>query len=43
MDSGLDAAHLLHHASDLNSHICIEGWQDKAKDLVELQDLIWAE
>lgn len=34
---------LLHHASDLNSHICIEGWQDKAKDLVELQDLIWAE
>ncbi|MDA9507683.1 phosphotransferase [Bradyrhizobium sp. CCBAU 11386] len=38
----LMALMLLHHASDLNSHICIEGWQDKAKDLVELQDLIWA-
>lgn len=33
---------LLHAASDLNSHICIEGWQDKANDLVELQELIWA-
>lgn len=33
---------LLHRASDLNSHICIEGWQDRADDLVELQDLIWA-
>ena len=37
----LMALMLLHHASDLNSHICIEGWQDKANDLVELQDLIW--
>ncbi|WFU72337.1 aminoglycoside 3'-phosphotransferase/choline kinase family protein [Bradyrhizobium sp. CB2312] len=39
----LMALMLLHRASDLNSHICIEGWQDKANDLVELQDLIWAE
>ena len=39
----LMALMLLHHASDLNSHISIEGWQDKAKDLVELQELIWAE
>ncbi|WP_187436255.1 aminoglycoside phosphotransferase family protein [Bradyrhizobium hipponense] len=38
----LMALMLLHRASDLNSHICIEGWQDKANDLVELQDLIWA-
>ncbi|MGY4511094.1 aminoglycoside phosphotransferase family protein [Bradyrhizobium sp. USDA 3650] len=37
----LMALMLLHRASDLNSHICIEGWQDKAGDLVELQDLIW--
>ena len=37
----LMALMLLHHASDLNSHICIEGWQEKANDLVELQDLIW--
>ncbi|MET4324722.1 hygromycin-B 7''-O-kinase [Bradyrhizobium sp. i1.15.2] len=39
----LMALMLLHRASDLNSHICIEGWQDKANDLVELQELIWAE
>ncbi|MCG2670181.1 aminoglycoside phosphotransferase family protein [Bradyrhizobium sp. GCM10023182] len=39
----LMALMLLHHASDLNSHICIEGWQDKVSDLVELQELIWAE
>ena len=39
----LMALMLLHHASDLNSHICIEGWQDKASDLIELQELIWAE
>ncbi|WP_027565938.1 phosphotransferase [Bradyrhizobium sp. URHA0013] len=32
---------LLHRASDLNNHICIEGWQDQADDLVELQELIW--
>ncbi|MFB6446581.1 aminoglycoside phosphotransferase family protein [Bradyrhizobium tunisiense] len=37
----LMALMLLHRASDLNSHICIEGWQDKATDLIELQDLIW--
>ncbi|WP_228748007.1 aminoglycoside 3'-phosphotransferase/choline kinase family protein [Bradyrhizobium sp. BR 10289] len=38
----LMALMLLHHASDLNSHICIEGWQEQANDLVELQELIWA-
>lgn len=32
---------LLHRASDLNSHICIEGWQEQADNLVALQDLIW--
>lgn len=37
----LMALMLLHRASDLNAHICIEGWQDKAADLVELQELIW--
>lgn len=37
----LMALMLLHRASDLNSHVCIEGWQGRANDLVELQDLIW--
>lgn len=37
----LMALMLLHRASDLNSHICIEGWQERANDLVELQELIW--
>jgi hygromycin-B 7''-O-kinase len=32
---------LLHRASDLNRHICIEGWQQKAADLHQLQDVIW--
>jgi len=39
----LMALMLLHQASDLNSHICIEGWQDQANDLLELQELIWVE
>ncbi|MET4207948.1 hygromycin-B 7''-O-kinase [Bradyrhizobium sp. LA2.1] len=38
----LMALMLLHRASDLNSHVCVEGWQDRANDLVELQDLIWS-
>ncbi|MBW7964582.1 phosphotransferase [Bradyrhizobium sp. BR 10261] len=38
----LMALMLLHHASDLNGHICIAGWQEQVDDLVELQDLIWA-
>lgn len=38
----LMALMLLHRASDLNSHVCIEGWQERANDLVELQELIWA-
>jgi hygromycin-B 7''-O-kinase len=37
----LMALMLLHRASDLNAHICIDGWQERAADLVELQDLIW--
>jgi len=32
---------LLHRASDPNRHICIEGWQQKAADLFELQELLW--
>ncbi len=37
----LMALMLLHRASDLNSHVCIEGWQEQARDLIELQELIW--
>ncbi|UWU92237.1 phosphotransferase [Bradyrhizobium sp. CB1015] len=37
----LMALMLLHRASDLNRHICIAGWQERANDLVELQELIW--
>lgn len=32
---------LLHRFSDPNKHICIEGWQDRASDLFQLQDLLW--
>jgi len=32
---------LLHRFSDPNSHICIEGWQDRAGDLFQLQELLW--
>ncbi len=32
---------LLHRASDPVRHICIEDWQQKADDLIELQELIW--
>jgi hygromycin-B 7''-O-kinase len=32
---------LLHRASDPVRHICIEGWQEKARDLFGLQDLLW--
>jgi hygromycin-B 7''-O-kinase len=32
---------MLHRASDPNRHICIEGWQEKAADLYQLQELIW--
>jgi hygromycin-B 7''-O-kinase len=32
---------LLHRFSDPNRHICIEGWQHKAGDLFELQELLW--
>jgi len=32
---------LLHRASDPVRHICIEDWQHKADDLVQLQELIW--
>jgi hygromycin-B 7''-O-kinase len=37
----LMALMLLHQASDPVRHICIEGWQQKASDLFELQDLLW--
>jgi hygromycin-B 7''-O-kinase len=37
----LMALMLLHHASDPIRHICIENWQQKACDLVQLQELIW--
>ena len=32
---------LLHRFSDTNRHICIEGWQQKAGDLHQLQELLW--
>ena len=32
---------MLHRASDPIRHICIEGWQHKADDLLQLQELIW--
>jgi hygromycin-B 7''-O-kinase len=37
----LMALMLLHRASDPVRHICIKGWQQKAADLFELQDLLW--
>jgi hygromycin-B 7''-O-kinase len=37
----LMALMLLHHASDPIRHICIEDWQEKADDLIQLQELIW--
>jgi hygromycin-B 7''-O-kinase len=37
----LMALMLLHRASDPVGSICIEGWQQKAADLFELQDLLW--
>jgi len=35
------ALSLLHRASDPVRHISVEGWQDRASNLFELQDLIW--
>ena len=37
----LMALMLLHRASDPVRHICVEDWQSKADDLVQLQELIW--
>jgi hygromycin-B 7''-O-kinase len=37
----LMALMLLHHASDPIRHICIDDWQEKADDLIQLQELIW--
>ena len=37
----LMALMLLHRASDLVGHIRIDGWQDKARDLFELSELLW--
>jgi hygromycin-B 7''-O-kinase len=41
MKRRLMALMLLHRASDPVSHICVEGWQQKAADLFELQELLW--
>ena len=41
MKRRLMALALLHRFSDLNRQICIEGWQQRAADLFELQDLLW--
>ena len=41
MKRRLMALMLLHRASDPVRQICIEGWQDKAGNLSELQDLLW--
>jgi len=35
------ALSMLHRASDPLRHISVEGWQHKAANLLELQDLIW--
>jgi hygromycin-B 7''-O-kinase len=37
----LMALMLLHRASDLVGHICIDGWQHQARDLFELAELLW--
>ncbi|WFU17353.1 aminoglycoside 3'-phosphotransferase/choline kinase family protein [Bradyrhizobium sp. CB3481] len=37
----LMALMLLHQFSDPIRHICIEGWQQKAANLKELQELLW--
>ena len=37
----LMALMMLHRFSDPVRHICIENWQDKADNFVELQELIW--
>jgi hygromycin-B 7''-O-kinase len=41
MKRRLMALMLLHRVSDPVRHIQIEGWQDKAGNLVELQELLW--
>ena len=41
MKRRLMALMLLHRVSDPIRHICIEGWQEKAGDLIELQELLW--
>jgi hygromycin-B 7''-O-kinase len=41
MKRRLMALMLLHRASDLKAHVCIEGWQQRADDLYQLQELIW--
>jgi hygromycin-B 7''-O-kinase len=41
MQRRLMALMLLHRHSDPVRHICIEGWQEKTHDLVELAELLW--
>jgi hygromycin-B 7''-O-kinase len=37
----LMALMLLHRFSDPLRHLCLEGWQEKADDLLHLQEIIW--
>jgi hygromycin-B 7''-O-kinase len=41
MKRRLMALLMLHRFSDPIRHVCIENWQDKADNFVELQELIW--
>jgi hygromycin-B 7''-O-kinase len=41
MKRRLMALLMLHRFSDPVRHICIDNWQDKADDFVQLQELIW--
>ena len=41
MKRRLMALLMLHRFSDPIRHVCIENWQDKADDFLQLQELIW--
>jgi hygromycin-B 7''-O-kinase len=41
MQRRLMALMLLHRHSDPVRHVCIEGWQQKTHDLIELAELLW--
>ena len=40
-EAALDGADAASSFDDLNAHICIERWQEKAGDRFELQELLW--